>query len=445
MTTSTAEVTDLLQLLIRNACVNDGTRGSGNETRSADLLAGYFDGSGVDVERYEPSPGRTSLVARIEGSRPEAPTLLLMGHTDVVPANAERWQRDPFGGELVEGEVWGRGAVDMLNLTASMAVATRRLAASGFRPEGTLIFLAVADEEALGTWGAEHLAQHERDAVAADYVITESGGIPVPGGDGAVRLPVLVGEKGSCWTTLRITGTPGHASQPYASDNALVTAAQVVQRLADFRPETRIHDAWRRFLGGMGYPDEVTAPLLNPDTFLDALGTLPTGMAREFHACTHTTIAPTVVHGGTKTNVIPDCVDVQLDIRTLPGQSLDDVRALLDEALGDLAGRVEMVEVHDDPATESPVDTPLWDSLSRISQAFYTGSHLVPLLSVGATDARFFRRLGVTSYGFGMFSEKLTFEDYSRMFHGDDERVDVDSLRLSTELWEAVARDLLAG
>jgi len=333
----------------------------------------------------------------------------------------------------------------MLNLTASMAVATRHLATTGFRPEGTLVFLAVADEEALGTWGAEHLARHERDAVAADYVITESGGIPVPGGDGAPRLPVLVGEKGSCWTTLRIAGTPGHASQPYASDNALVTAAQVVQRLADFRPETRIHDAWRRFLGGMGYPDEVTAPLLNPDTFLDALGTLPTGMARQFHACTHTTIAPTVVHGGTKTNVIPDCVDVQLDIRTLPGQSLADVRALLDEALGDLAGRVELLEVHDDPATESPVDTPLWDSLSRISQSFYAGSHLVPLLSVGATDARFFRRLGVTSYGFGMFSEKLTFEDYSRMFHGDDERVDVESLRLSTELWEALARDLLAG
>jgi len=445
MTTSTAEVTDLLQHLIRNACVNDGTRGSGNETRSADLLAGYFEGSGVDVERYEPAPGRASLVARIEGSRPGAPGLLLMGHTDVVPANADRWQRDPFGGELVDGEVWGRGAVDMLNLTASMAVATRRLAASGFRPEGTLVFLAVADEEALGTWGAEHLAHHERDAIAADYVITESGGIPVPGGDGALRLPVLVGEKGSCWTTLRIAGTPGHASQPYASDNALVTAAQVVQRLADFRPETRIHDAWRRFLGGMGYPDEVTAPLLNPDTFLDALGNLPTGMAREFHACTHTTIAPTVVHGGTKTNVIPDCVDVQLDIRTLPGQTLADVRALLDEALGDLAGRVELVEVHDDPATESPVDTPLWDSLTRISQSFYAGSHLVPLLSVGATDARFFRRLGVTSYGFGMFSEKLTFEDYSRMFHGDDERVDVESLRLSTELWEALARDLLAG
>ena len=441
---SAAEVTDLLQHLIRNACVNDGTRGSGNETRSADLLAGYFDGSGVDVMRYEAVPGRASLVARIEGRNPDAPTLLLMGHTDVVPANADRWRHDPFGGELVDGEVWGRGAIDMLNLTASMAVATRRLAASGFRPEGTLIYLAVADEEALGTWGADHLTRSEPDAVGADYVITESGGIPIDPGDGTVRLPVLVGEKGSCWCTLRITGTPGHASQPYATDNALVTAAKVVQRLSDYRPATRIHDAWRRFVVGLGLPEELSRPLLDPDTFLDTLATLPTGMARQFHACTHTTVAPTVVHGGTKTNVIPDTVDVQLDIRTLPGETLPHVRAMLDEALGDLADRVTMIDFHDDPATESPLDTPLWDTLSRAGQAFYAGSHIVPMLSVGATDARFFRRLGTTAYGFGLFSRKLTFEEFGRMFHGDDERVDVESLRLSTELWEAVARDLLA-
>ena len=443
-TGTTAEVTDLLQHLIRNACVNDGTRGSGHETRSADLLAGYLDGSGLDVQRFEAAPGRASLVARLEGRRPDAPTLLLMGHTDVVPANADRWRRDPFGGELVDGEVWGRGAIDMLNLTASMAVATRSLAASGFRPEGTLVYLAVADEEALGTWGADHLVTHEPDAVAADYVITESGGIPVTVGEGGVRLPVLVGEKGSCWCTLRIGGTPGHASLPYATDNALVTAARVVQRLAEHRPATRIHESWRRFVDGLGLPEEMSRPLLDPDGLVEALPTLPTGMARQFHACTHTTIAPTVVHGGTKTNVIPDAVDVQLDIRTLPGETLPDVQALLGEALGDLADRVTMVEVHDDPATESPVDTPLWDSLSRASQAFYEGSHVVPMLSVGATDARFFRRRGVTAYGFGMFSQKLTYEDFGRMFHGDDERVDVESLRLSTELWEAVARDLLA-
>ena len=303
----------------------------------------------------------------------------------------------------------------------------------------------MADEEALGTWGAHHLARHELDAVGADYVITESGGIPVSGGDGDLRLPVLVGEKGSCWCTLRVTGTPGHASQPYATDNALVTAAAVVDRLATHQPETRIHDTWRRFLEGLALPDDVAGPLLDPDRLVDALADLPVAMARQFHACTHTTIAPTVVQGGTKTNVIPDQVDVQLDIRTLPGQTLADVREMLDEALGDLAGRVEMVAAHDDASTESPVDTPLWDTLARTTQAFYGGSHLVPMLSVGATDARFFRRLGATAYGFGLFSQKLTFEDYGRMFHGDDERVDVESLRLSTELWEAVARDLLVG
>jgi acetylornithine deacetylase/succinyl-diaminopimelate desuccinylase-like protein len=360
-----------------------------------------------------------------------------------VPANADGWRRDPFGGELVDGEVWGRGAIDMLNLTASMAVATRRLADEGFRPDGTLIYLAVADEEALGAYGADHLTAHEADAVRADYVVTESGGIPVAGGDGDLRLPVLVGEKGSCWCTLRVSGTAGHASLPFDTDNALVTASRVVQRLAEHQPRTHIHETWRRFLDGMALPDEVTAPLLDPDRLVGALSDLPPGMARQFHACTHTTIAPTVAHGGTKTNVIPDRVDLQLDIRTLPGQALADVQAILDDALGDLADRVEMVEAHDDHSTESPADTPLWDTLARVTQAFYRGSHLVPMLSVGATDARFFRRLGTTAYGFGLFSEKLTFEDFSRMFHGDDERVDVESLRLSTELWQAVARDLL--
>jgi acetylornithine deacetylase/succinyl-diaminopimelate desuccinylase-like protein len=243
---------------------------------------------------------------------------------------------------------------------------------------------------------------------------------------------------------LRVTGTPGHASLPYDTDNALVTAARVVQRLAEHRPETQIHDTWRRFLAGMALPDELSAQLLDPDTLVAALADLPQGVARQFHACTHTTIAPTVAHGGTKTNVIPDVVDLQLDVRTLPGQTLADVQAIIDEALGDLADRVEIVDSHADPSTISPAETPLWDSLAHATQAFYGGSHLVPMLSVAATDARFFRRIGATAYGFGLFSRKLTYEDYGRMFHGDDERVDVESLRLSTELWQAVARDLLA-
>jgi acetylornithine deacetylase/succinyl-diaminopimelate desuccinylase-like protein len=436
----TVEVTDLLQQLIRNECVNDGTVASGGEARSVELLAGYLSGAG-DHERYEPQPGRTSLVAKIEGSDPTAPSLMLMGHTDVVPVSPDGWSRDPFSADVVDGFVWGRGAVDMLNLTASQAVAFRRLADSGFRPKGTLIYLAVADEEALGTWGADWLLQHERDAIFADYVLTESGGWQVPSAAGP-RLPVLVGEKGTFWTKIRVHGTPGHGSQPFHTDNALVTAAEVVRRIAEYRPETEIHESWRQYVEGMQFDADTTAALLDPDRFDDAIAELPLGVARHWHACTHTTFAPTVAHGGTKTNVIPDQVDLEVDIRTLPGQSAAHATAMLRDALGDLADVVD-ISSNDDPSTFSATDTPLWDSLARTTARLCEGSALVPSLMVGGTDNRFFRRAGAVGYGFGLFSQRLRYEDYATMFHGNDERVDVESLTLSTQLWEAVARDLL--
>jgi len=441
----TGEVTDLLRELIRNGCVNDGTAASGQEVRNADLLTSYLEGGGLDLERFEPEPGRTSIVARIEGQDSEAPTLLLMGHTDVVPVSPQGWDRDPFGAEVVDGEVWGRGAVDMLNLTASMAVAFRRLADRGFRPRGTLAYLAVADEEALGRHGAEWLTEHAPDAVAADYVITESGGIPMPSGDGGLRLPVIVGEKGTYWCRLVIRGTPGHASQPLRTDNALVKAAEVVRRLAGHRPPAVLHDVWRRFVMGMGFPEEWSGPLLDPaaiDRFCDELPFV--GLARQAHACTHLTIAPTVMQAGVKTNVIPDHAEVQLDIRTLPGQSGTEVRTVLEDLLGDMAHDVEIVAESDDDSTSSPIETPLWDVLEGLCRRVYPDSALVPFLTVGATDARFFRRLGVPSYGFGLFSRRMSFDQYSAMFHGDNERVDVESLRLSTDLWDALARDFLA-
>jgi len=436
------DCTELLQTLIRNACVNDGTPDSGHESRSADVLASFLEGPGLELERFEGAPGRASLVARIEGTDPDAPTLLLLGHTDVVPANPDHWQRDPFGGELVDGEVWGRGAIDMLNLTSSMAVALRNLARGGFRPRGSLVYVAVADEEANGTVGADHLVTHEADHVMADFVITESGGIPLPSPSG-LKLPVLVGEKGLHALRLRIGGTAGHASQPYRTDNALVTAAEVVRRIADFEPATHIHDIWRRFIGSMGYPDEITGPLLSEDGLDDALGMLPLSMARQFHACTHNTYAPTMLRAGTKINVIPDSVELEIDIRTLPGHGTTEVLAELRLALGDLADAVTVETLLDDPSSQSPIETPLWDTLARVTKRWYPGSETVPFLTVGATDARFFRRRNSVAYGFGLFSEKLSFERFGTMFHGDDERIDTASLGLSVEMFEAVADDLL--
>ena len=445
MTTITplgAEVADLLSHLIKNRCVNDGTPDSGFESRSADVLEQYLGGVGLDIERFRAREGRDSIVARIEGSDPTAPTLLLMGHTDVVPVNEDGWSRDPFGGTIVDGEVWGRGAVDMLNLTASMAAAFRRLAATGFRPKGTLIYLGVADEENLATWGADHLLQHERDAVIADYVITESGGFQIPSATGP-KLPVIVGEKGSYWCAITVRGTPGHASQPFRTDNALVTAAEIVRRLAEYRPPTMIHDTWRDFVTGV-FPDEIARPLTDEATLWEFCEQLPIGLGRQAHACTHTTVAPTIIHGGTKTNVIPDEVVIDVDIRTLPGQRGDDIRRMIEDAIGDLMSMVDVRSSDDNESTASPRDTPLWDSLGRVAGSLVAGSSLVPFLTVGATDARFYRRLGSTAYGFGLFSQRVTFEDYAAMFHGNDERVDIDSLDLSAQMFEAVARDLLA-
>ncbi len=445
MTELLDEVVDLLQHLIRNACVNDGRPESGDEARSVDVLSSYLEGSRLDLQRYEPLPGRASLVARIEGSDPSAPGLVLMGHTDVVPVNPDRWRRDPFGGELVDGEVWGRGAVDMLNETVSMAVAFRKLANEGFRPRGTLTYLAVADEEALGTYGAEWLLDNEADAVRADFVVTESGGfrMPLPSTTG-LKLPVIVGEKGSYWCTLRVRGTPGHGSMPLRTDNALIKAAEVVRRIAEFRPETQINEIWRRFVESEDLPPELSEILLDPQRIQDFYESFEdVGMARMVHACTHTTFAPTIVHGGVKTNVIPDTVDLQVDIRTLPGQTGEDVRAMLSEALGDLADSVEISAQSDDTSSASPIDTPLWDSLQRVTEKLVPGARTVPFMIVGATDARFFRRAGATAYGAGLFSDRISFAEFASMFHGDNERVDVDSLQLSTDLWLGLAKDLL--
>src|SRR5690606_21589309 len=176
----------------------------------------------------------------------------------------------------------------------------------------------------------------------------------------------------------------------------------------------------------------------------ELLETLPLAMARQFHACTHATFAPTVLHGGSKINIIPDTVELDVDVRLLPGQSDDDVLEMFADALGDLWADVDVEVLTHDPSSASPMDTPLWDTLSRVTQQWYPDSETVPYLTVGATDARFFRRIDAVAYGFGLFSRRMSFEDYGTMFHGDDERVDVESLSLSTALWEATARDLLS-
>lgn len=424
--------------------MNEATPTSGHESRSVDTLRGYLPSSGSDEYVVEPLPGRGSLIRRIEGSDPSAPTLMLMGHTDVVPvADPNRWQHDPFGGELIEGIVWGRGAVDMLDVTTTMAVAFKRLVDEGFKPRGTLIYLAVADEEALGTYGAKHLTEKEPDLVRSDVVLTEFGGARLGLPSEQPVLPVMVGEKGTYWCTIRVTGTPGHASMPFRTDNALVKAAEVVKRLAEYSPQPDLHETWMAFADALPVDESIRQALKDPQRLEALLAEGDVTTSRMLHACTHTTFAPTILHGGIKTNVIPDSVELQVDVRTLPGQTGDDIRAMIREALGELFDEAEIVADSDSPATASPYQTEAYEILSRVTSRIVPGAATVPFLIVGATDARYFRPMGATCYGTGIKSERIGFGEFGKMFHGDDERVDQDSLELQTEYWMQIAREMV--
>src|SRR5438132_6307018 len=361
------ETTDLLQHLIRNECVNDGTPSSGHEVRSVDTLASYLQAPGVEIKRYEPQPVRGIVVLRIDGTVPKAPSLHFMGHTDVVPVTRSGWRHDPFGAQLIDGEVWGRGAVDMLDVTASMAVAVRHLLTSGFRPKGTFIYSAVADEEALGTYGAQWLTENAWDAVKSDYLVTEFGGARIPIGSGA-KLPIMTAEKGSQWTRLRVKGTPGHGSMPFRSDNALVKASELVTRIAKYKAPLRLQGLWKRFVAGIDLPAVQRIALTTPATFDAALDRVPPGTDRMLYAATRTTFSPNMARAGVKLNVIPDSAEIDIDIRLLPGDEGDGVRKMLRDAAGDLWKDVEIVEEGDNPATSSQIDTPLWEALTKVTQ-----------------------------------------------------------------------------
>jgi acetylornithine deacetylase/succinyl-diaminopimelate desuccinylase-like protein len=424
--TLTNRTVDLLQAMIRNECVNDGTRESGNETRNADVLEQVIAGPAVNIERFEPVPGRASIVGRIAGTDPNAPSLCLMGHTDVVPVHADGWINDPFGGELIDGEVWGRGAVDMLNLTSSMAVAFRDIAddvaRGAFRPTGDLIYFGVADEESGSAHGARWMADNHPDAIRTDYVLTENGGIH-SGPAEAPFVGVNIAEKGVAWRRLTVRGTPGHGSMPFRKDTEL----------------------WRTRVETLGLPDDWATALLDESTidgFLDELPSVPA--AAHLHACTHTTFSPNLVDGGhMKTNVIPDQVVVEVDIRTLPGDGPEEVEAHLRAALGDLADHVDVEVMMNDPASASRVDTPLWDSLARAVNIPFPTARLTPQLVVGFTDARIYREMGAVAYGAGLFSPELNASEFGSRFHGHNERIDLESLSLTTRLWHYVCRDLL--
>ena len=305
------------------------------------------------------------------------------------------------------------------------------------------MFLAVADEESGSEYGARWLAEHHADLITTDFALCENGGLH-GGPQHAPSIGINVAEKGVAWRRLTVRGTPGHGSMPFKADNALVKAAAVITRISDYRPAPGIHDLWAGQLDALGLDEATKARLLDPVALDEFLADLPRELGAPFlHACTHTTFSANTAVGQTKTNVIPDHVTIDVDIRTLPGEGTDDVDAHLRDALGDLYDSVEVDVLMNDRSTISPPDTALWDVLQRAVSKPFPDRSIRPGLSVGFTDARVHRALGAVSYGAGLLSPDVSAADFGSRFHGNDERLDVESLGLTTQLWIDVVTDLL--
>ena len=428
----THDTLELLQNLIQNGCVNYLTADSGQETTNADTLEAFFAGTDVRVQRYEPHPGRVSIAFTVEGTDPEAEPLTLLGHTDVVPVDKDKWAHDPFGGEIVDGRVFGRGATDMLYITAAMAACVRDVA-RGERPRGTVTFVGCADEEARGGLGAAWLADNAD--FSWDNCLSEEGGSHIPAVDGSDALVVVVGEKGAGQRRLTVHGDAGHGSAPFGRDMAVAKIGEVARRVAAIEPAVRSDDIWEGYVRAWKFDPDTEAALLRGEGY-EAFGQLESYS----HAMSHLTLSPTVLRAGDAINVLPSVAWMELDIRPLPGQTQDGIDELLREALGDLADEVEITHLITEEGTVSPTSGPLYDAILSTFNEFFPGTPVVPTIAAGGSDLRFARRKGGVGYGFALHARDETLGSVLGELHSHDESVAVEDVDLTVRAYRSLIR-----
>ena len=431
------QTVDLLGRLVRLGCVNDLTADSGGEERAADLLEDFFAGLPVSIERITPHPGRTSLVVTVEGADPRSAgtPLTLLGHTDVVPVDEAKWTRDPFGAQIEDDVMWGRGTVDMLHLTAAMAVVTRevaRRAQEGAPLARSLVFVAAADEEARGGLGVPWIGDNKPDAFSWDAAMSEMGGAHVRGRRGGDSVVVVVGEKGAAQRRLHIRGDAGHGSVPLGRTSAVERLSQVSAALSAARWPTATDEVWASFVRAFEF-DETTETSLIHGTYEGDYSEFG-DLAAFAHAISHVTVAQTVAHSGGPINVMPSHATLELDIRTLPGVDDDDVDAAIAAALGDLAEHVAIERLLCEAATASSIDTDLYRAIEAALTQRYPGARVVPVLFPGGTDLRVARRRGGIGYGFGAVDSGASLGQVYSQLHAHDEHIALADVRATVEV-----------
>jgi acetylornithine deacetylase/succinyl-diaminopimelate desuccinylase-like protein len=404
--------------LIRFDTTNFGEGRSNGETDAAEYVAAHLTRLGLDAQMFESEPGRVSVVARVEGTDRGKPALVVHGHTDVVPAQPDNWSVDPFGGEIRDGMLWGRGAVDMKNMDAMMLTALGDILGAGKRPARDLVIAFFADEEAGGVLGSHYLVEtHPELFAGATEAISEVGGYSITL-NGSRAYLLQTGEKSLVWVKLIARGTAAHGSH-VMRDNAVTKLAEAVAKVGRREWPIRLTDTTTELLAELARILDVDPLTVGPDELA-----LATGSASRFiQASLRTTTNPTALTAGYKHNVIPDTAEALIDIRSLPGEE-DAVLAELAEIVGP---DIEIVVMHRDIGLETEFAGPLVDAITGTLERHDPGAPVLPYLLSGGTDNKALSTLGIKGYGFAPL--KLPPEmDFASMFHGVDERVPLDAL-----------------
>jgi acetylornithine deacetylase/succinyl-diaminopimelate desuccinylase-like protein len=427
------EVVDLCRELIRMDTSNYGSTEDGpGERKAAEYVATLLDEVGIESRLYESEPGRTSVVAQWGGAAAERGGLLLHGHLDVVPAAAEDWQVDPFSGEIRDGYLWGRGAVDMKDFDAVLLSVVRARQRSGRVPERPITLCFTADEEAGGHLGAQVLVeQHREELEGCTEAVGEVGGFSATVRGRRVYL-IEAAEKGMAWMKLTARGRAGHGSM-INDENAVTTLAAAVARIGAHEWPVRLTPAMRTLLAAVGELAGTEATPENAESLVAEFG----GATRMLGAVIRNTCNPTMLGAGYKVNVIPTEATAHVDGRFLPGFE-DEFFATIAALVGD---DIDVEYVSNQQPWETPYDGALVDAMTRSILAEDDEAVVAPYLMSGGTDAKHFRRLGMRSYGFAPLRLPADL-DFTALFHGVDERVPVDALEFGARVFDRFLDDV---
>ena len=441
------EIVGLIQECVKNKCINP----PGGEIRSIRTIERFLKSYGIEPEVFESDTERGNLYAEIVGTGDRPSLMFGPSHVDVVPVDDETtWTVPPFEGVIKDGCVWGRGTSDMLFIVACQTVVFAHLWKEGFKPRGDLKLLIVADEEAGGTYGIRYMVDNQPEKTKVDYAITEMGGLQFT----PHRYTYFYGEKGAFWLKLKIKGEEQHGSMPYKSRNALLLMADAAKRISEYQPPRDI-SIIKRFLEGAGVGGIgkwlTTRQRLFP-RMLKIISRRNLAQAKLLNALSQMTMSPNLCQSGTKVNIVPGSAELQVDIRTLPGQDEVYVLRHLKRALGPLNEEIEIQELgikeggFSSVGTMSDPDSELVHLLRAvIRDAKDEEADLIPMVSPGGTDARVLRQaFGTNAYGFNIISDDMDANEIVKMIHGDNERVSLSTLDETAKAYYEIAKRFLS-